>query len=204
VKTKVSALFIGSCLLVSSMSAMGADMMVRMRAISVMPVETGTVAGGDVTISNAAVPELDFSYFFNENFAAELILATATHKVGVYDLGGTGADLGSVSLLPPTLLAQYHKQFGKFKPYVGAGLNYTVFYGADAGAVKTISYTNSLGYAFQVGADYQIGDNLYLNFDIKKLYLSTDVEAKLYDNSVVKTQVNINPYIVGLGLGYKF
>ena len=55
-KTKVSALFIGSCLLVSSMSAMGADMMVRMRAISVMPVETGTVAGGDVTISNAAVP----------------------------------------------------------------------------------------------------------------------------------------------------
>ena len=203
-KTKVSALFIGSCLLVSSMSAMGADMMVRMRAISVMPVETGTVAGGDVTIGNAAVPELDFSYFFNESFAAELILATATHKVGVYDLAGAGADLGSVSLLPPTLLAQYHKQFGKFKPYVGAGLNYTVFYGADAGAVKTISYTNSLGYAFQVGADYQIGDNLYLNFDIKKLYLSTDVEAKLYDNSVVKTQVNINPYIVGLGLGYKF
>jgi outer membrane protein len=204
VKTKVSALLLSGCLLVSAGSVMASDMMVRMRAISVMPVETGSVAGGDVTISNAAVPELDFSYFFNENFATELILATATHKVGVYDMGGAGTDLGSVSLLPPTLLAQYHKQFGKFKPYVGAGLNYTIFYGADAGAVKSISYTNSLGYAFQIGADYQIGDNLYLNFDIKKLSLSTDVEAKTYTNTVVKTQVNINPYIVGLGIGYKF
>ena len=205
-KNKVSALFIGSCLLVSSMSAMGADMMVRMRAISVMPVETGTVAGGDVTISNAAVPELDFSNFFNESFAAELILATATHSVGAYNTAAGNINLGNVSLLPPTLLAQYHKQFGKFKPYAGAGLNYTVFYGADSGSdeVKSLNYTNSLGYAFQVGADYQIGDNLYLNFDVKKLYLSTDVEAKLYDNSVVKTQVNINPLIVGLGLGYKF
>lgn len=119
--------------------------MVRMRAISVMPNETGTVAGGEITISNAAVPELDFSYFFNESFTIEHILATATHKVGVYDFDGpSGADLGSVSLLPPTLLAQYHKQFGKFKPYVGA----------DAGAVKSINYENSIGYAFQVGADY--------------------------------------------------
>ena len=181
-------------------------MMVRMRAISVMPVETGTVAGGDVTISNAAVPELDFSYFFNENFAAELILATATHNVGAYNTALGNINIGSVSLLPPTLLAQYHKQFGKFKPYVGAGLNYTVFYGADSGSdeVKSISYTNSLGYAFQIGADYQIGDNLYLNFDIKKLTLSTDVEAETYANGTVKTQVNINPLIVGLGLGYKF
>ncbi len=204
-KTKVSALLLGSSLLVSSMSAMGADMMVRMRAISVMPVETGSVAGGNVTITNAAVPELDFSYFFNENFATELILATATHNVGAYNTALGNLNLGSVSLLPPTLLAQYHKQFGKFKPYVGAGLNYTVFYGADSGssAVNSVTYKNSMGYAFQVGGDYQIGDNLYLNFDIKKLYLSTDVEAK-YAGGTVKTQVNINPLIVGLGLGYKF
>lgn len=169
-----------------------------------MPIETGTVAGGEVTIGNASVPELDFSYFMNEKFALELILATATHSVGVYDAGGSGLNLGSVSLLPPTLLAQYHHQFGKFKPYAGAGLNYTIFYGADGGAVKSISYENSMGYAFQIGGDYQIGDNLYLNFDIKKLYLSTDVEATTYANAKVESKVNINPYIVGIGLGFKF
>jgi outer membrane protein len=152
------------------------------------------------------VPELDFSYFLNKSFALELILATATHSVGAYDTAVGNLNLGNVSLLPPTLLAQYHHEFGKFKPYVGAGLNYTVFYGADSGSdeIKSISYTNSLGYAFQVGGDYQIGDNLYLNFDIKKLYLSTDVEAITVANAKVKTQVNINPLIVGLGLGYRF
>lgn len=204
-KTKLSALLISSVLL-SSTAAFADNMMVRMRAINVMPDEKGTpsVVGGDVNLNNASVPELDFSYFFTKNFAMELILATTTHKASATKTALNNLDLGDVSLLPPTLLAQYHHEFGKFKPYVGAGLNYTIFYGEDPGVAREVTYDDSFGYAFQVGGDYQIGDNLYLNFDIKKIYLSTDVEVKTYANGNVTADVDIDPLIVGLGLGFRF
>lgn len=205
-KTRISSLLVGSCLLLSSVSAMSADMMVRMRAINVMPDESGkpSIIGGDVNLNNDSVPEIDFSYFFNKNFALELILATTTHKASASKTALNNLDLGDVSLLPPTLTAQYHHEFGKFKPYVGAGLNYTIFYGADSGVAKSVTYDNSLGYALQVGGDYEIAENTYINFDIKKLYLSTDVHVSTYANGSVDAEVDIDPLIVGLGLGYRF
>ncbi|HBT36893.1 MAG TPA: OmpW family protein, partial [Hyphomonas sp.] len=54
--------------------------MVRGRVIGVLPDESGdlSVAGsrlaGDVDISDQYVPELDITYFFTKNIAAELIL----------------------------------------------------------------------------------------------------------------------------------
>src|SRR5690606_28290768 len=141
---------------------------------------------------------------FNKNFALELILATTTHKASVKKSALDSIDLGDVSLLPPTLTAQYHHEFGKFKPYVGAGLNYTIFYGADSGEMRSVKYENSLGYALQVGGDYEIAENTFLNFDVKKLYLSTDVEVKTYDGTKVTADVDIDPWIIGLGVGYRF
>ncbi len=76
--------------------------------------------------------------------------------------GSTSAnvDLGNVWLLPPTLTAQYHftpLDEKAFKPYVGAGLNYTLFYNEDAGnTIKGISYENKLGYAVQLGFDLML------------------------------------------------
>lgn len=205
-KKSISGLLLGTGLLLSSASAMSSDMMVRMRAINVMPDESGkpTIIGGDVQLNNASVPEIDFTYFFNKNFALELILATTTHEASATKTALNNLDLGDVSLLPPTLTAQYHYEVGKFKPYVGAGLNYTIFYGADPGIAKSVRYENALGYALQLGGDYQIGDNLYLNLDIKKIYLSTDVHVSTYANGSVDAEVDINPLIVGLGLGFKF
>lgn len=182
------------------------DVLVRMRGISIIPQESGkpSAIGGHVSIGNASVPELDFSYFFKKNFALELILATATHSVSANKTALNNVDLGSVSILPPTLLAQYHHEFGKFKPYVGAGLNYTIFYGANPGAAKNVTYSNNLGYAFQVGGDYQIAENLFLNFDVKKLYLSSDVKVVTYGSGTVNADVDVNPVIAGFGLGYRF
>lgn len=205
-KTKIGHLVVSGCLLLSSLPVSAGDMMVRMRAINVMPDESGTpsVVKGDVKLNNDSVPEIDFSYFFNKNFAMELILATTTHKASVHKSAIDSIDLGDVSLLPPTLTAQYHHEFGKFKPYVGAGLNYTIFYGADSGAMKSVKYENSFGYALQVGGDFEIAENTFINFDIKKLYLSTDVEVKTYDGTKVTADVDINPWIIGLGVGYRF
>lgn len=197
--------FLVSLLTVFSIQAK--DMMVRMRAINIMPDESGTptVVGGTVQINSESVPEIDFSYFFTENLAIELIAATATHKVKTYNsASNTNHDLGDVSLLPPTLLFQYHHQFGKIKPYIGAGLNYTFFYGADPGSHKGISYDNSFGWAAQIGADIDLGNNVYLNLDLKRIAISTDVRVDLYSGSSITADVDINPFVAGLGIGHRF
>lgn len=193
-----SKMFVTALVMSSSLNAFADHWMVRTRAISVMPDVSGKAGGTDVKIGNDSVPEIDFSYFFTKNFALELILGTATHHVSV---GSTS--LGSVSLLPPTLLAQYHHEWGNFKPYVGAGLNYTVFYDAQSGAADNMKYDNSFGYALQAGLDYKISEKVYLNLDVKKLKLSTDVTAKIGGNKV-KADVDIDPLIVGVGIGYRF
>ena len=204
--------------------------MMRGRVIAVLPDESaslsvgGVALPGDVDIADQYVPELDFTYFLNENVALELILATTPHDVeatGVTVPGAFGpanVDLGDVWLLPPTLTLQYHfTQFGKVKPYVGAGLNYTLFYNEDEGPVAdSINYDASFGGAIQAGFDYDfdgVPGGWSGNVDVKKIWINTDVTVDLStalgpvlgaSEVKVNADVDINPLVVGVGLGYKF
>ena len=177
----------------------GAGWMVRGRMLWVVPQADMNVVGSDLSISNEVVPELDISYFFNRNFAVELILGTTKHSVtDNNDALKAGKDLGNVWLLPPTLTLQYHFDLNStIKPYIGAGVNYTIFYGEE-GTIKTLGgLDNSFGWAAQAGVDIKIAGPWHANIDIKKLWLNTDV-----GNTGVK--VDVDPWIVGVGLGYKF
>lgn len=200
---------------------------VRLRGVGVVPQESATVGviGGDAKISNSFIPELDFSYFFNSHWAAELILGTTRHKVSTTssDLSAIGAanqadvNLGKVWLLPPTLTLQYHYPVGKFNPYLGAGVNYTIFYSADQGpVVKDISYKNKFAFAAQAGIDYDISKRFFVNIDLKKLFLSTTaaVDASNLTPAAspelapvlgnIKADVKINPWLMGVGIGCRF
>ncbi len=175
---------------------------VRARGIYVMPSEGDNLDGAQVNISDAIVPELDFTYFFSKNLAVELILGTTKHDVEV-EAEGDIADLGHVWLLPPTLSLQYHFYAGKFKPYVGAGVNYTFFYGIDEGnLVEGMDYDNAFGFAIQAGADYDLNEKWFINVDFKKLFLSTDVEVNTGED-VLDVEVDIDPLIIGVGVGYR-
>ncbi|OIQ15390.1 MAG: OmpW family protein [Flavobacterium sp. MedPE-SWcel] len=192
---------------------------VRLRGVAVVPSESANIGviGGDVDISTAFIPELDFTYFFTKNIAAELVLGTSKHDVNttasdISAIGGptsTDVDLGSVYLLPPTLTVQYHfYPTEDFKPYVGAGLNYTIFYSVDEGStVRGVDYDNAVGYAFQVGFDYMINDKFFINVDAKKIFLSTDVTvdaSNLADGLSIPAEVDIDPWLLGFGIGMKF
>jgi len=199
----VSGVLLASALILSSVvqAKDAGDILVRLRGIAVVPDEDGTtdVLGGDIDVDNAYMPELDFTYFFTKNIAAELILATTQHDV---KLKSPDVDLGSVWLLPPTLTLQYHfLPDGKISPYIGAGINYTIFYDEDSGAVNSIDYDDSFGFALQVGVDYKIDDRWSLNADVKKLYLETDVSV---NGGAIKSEVDLDPWIFGLGVGYRF
>ena len=191
------------------------DIMVRLRGLVVSPLDESVsvdqipTAGGE--IDNAIVPELDFTYFFTPNIAAELILATTPHTITGKG-AVAGADLGDVWLLPPTLTLQYHvtqlgawtgsESLGKIQPYFGAGVNYTIFYGETAGvpAVGTVKLEDSFGFALQAGVDIEITPGWYLNADVKYIMLEADWKS----TTGLTGEAEINPLIVGLGLGYRF
>lgn len=175
------------------------DFMIRARALGVVPDESGHVSNGDtVNIDDSVVPELDLTYFFTPNISAELIAAVTPHDVTT----SSGIDAGSSWLLPPTLTLQYHfTQVDSIKPYVGAGVNYTHFFNTDAGALNSVKYDDSFGGALQAGVDIPIKDNWYANIDVKKVFISTTAK---FSPSGVRADVDIDPWLIGVGLGYKF
>ena len=177
--------------------------LVRVRAIDIVPnksSDAGVTAQDAVTLNNVVAPEVDISYFFTKNIAAELIL-TYPQKHDV-NLAGTG-NIGSVKHLPPTLTLQYHfLPDGEVRPYVGAGLNFTKFSSANiAGGTMGVD-SSSTGGALQAGVDIKLSGNMYLNFDIKKVWIGTDV--KLLATGAKVTHLNLNPWLPGVGLGWRF
>ncbi len=184
----------------AQMSDGGDRWQVRVRAIGVIPDDDSSVnIGGEADVGDALTPELDFTYFFTKNWAAELILATAQHQV---DYTG-GVNLGDTMILPPTLTVQYHFTPDKvFSPYIGAGLNYSIFYSEDAGTGFTdLDIDGGLGYAVQAGFDYWLNDHWGLNFDAKKIWL--DIDAEL-NNGTIRADVDLDPWVVGGGVAYRF
>jgi outer membrane protein len=176
------------------------DVLVRLRGISIMPQvgTSNTLSMLNADVNNAIVPELDFTYMIRDNLGVELILATSRHQV-TSNLGA----LGGVNVLPPTLLLQYHfNHQGKIRPYVGAGLNYTYFYndGLKAGGQSIAVSHSSFGPALQAGVDVQITKTLFVNADIKKIWMRTDATL---GGAPIGT-LRIDPLVVGLGVGMKF
>ena len=193
------------------------DWLVRARAIMVAPQDDSgpvlpAVPTGSVTVDKAIVPELDFTYFFSNNIAAELILATSPH-----DVSGAGAiaalgEIADVMALPPTLTLQYHfAPNAKFRPYVGVGANWTIFYSEDSkssldtalGGATRVSLDDSFSWAVQAGADFDITERVFLNVDVK--YIDIDTTATLRTGAAINTvDVEIDPLVVGVGLGMRF
>lgn len=182
------------------------DILVRLRGIGFMTDTDGTTdaLGGSASTTNDYVPELDFTYFFTKNISAELILATTKHKVKVKDSTGGDLNLGTVWALPPVLTLQYHfNPDGKWKPYIGAGINYTITYKHGTGpSVQNVSYSDEFGYAFQAGIDYQIDNKWSVNFDLKKVFVSTDIKAN--GGAVNAKGTDLDPWVIGIGVGYTF
>ncbi|VVD65261.1 OmpW family protein [Pandoraea communis] len=185
----------------SSQGIYAGDILARVRAIGILPDShaSGSVLPTlGVTVNNAIVPELDFTYMILDNVGVELILGMSRHQ-----LTSNIGHLGGVNVLPPTLLLQYHfNHAGKVRPYVGAGINYTRFWNSSLNAGGTpISIKNhSVGPALQAGVDIQMTKNLFFNIDIKKVWMKTDTSLAGTDLGTL----HIDPLIVGVGVGLKF
>lgn len=188
------------------------DWLFRLRAITVQPDESADITpiGGDADIDTSVVPELDITYFFTDKIAAELILGVTPHDVSAVGTSLGDVDLGDVTLLPPTLTLQYHfNPDGQIRPYAGVGVNYTLFFDESLPSntvLDSIDYDPSFGLALQVGADYALNETWFLNVDLKKVWINTEVTVDGTTNlgAVVNADVDIDPWIFGVGIGFKY
>lgn len=188
-----------------------AKWLIRVRALGILPDTDSdlSVAGtptslAGVDIDDSYVPELDITYFLTKNIAIELVLALSKHDVeGTGALAGT--DIGDFYIIPPHLMLQYHFDMGNgFKPYIGAGVNYSlIFNEGNAAGFNGLKIDNGFGFSLQAGVDIQVKDNWYLNVDVKKTWLNVDAKTNL-GAIPVRADIDVDPWVVGVGLGYRF
>lgn len=148
----------------------------------------------EVKADSRWIPEVDLNYHFTDNVAAELVL-TWPQKV---DITVNGGDAGSVRALPPTLLGQYRfTNYDRFTPYVGAGVNLTLFSkrGLLGGGASTSK--SSVGWAAQAGADFALGGRWSLNADLKYIEMDTGV----YVSGSRVGKLDLSPWVASVGLG---
>ncbi len=206
------------------------DIILRAGAITVNPeadsssvkVDQGPLKGADLggkaTMSSDTQLGLNFAYMLNSHWGIELLAASPfEHDVKLKGtaLGAANGKLGSLKHLPPTLSVVYYPLDSKsaFQPYVGAGINYTWIYDehvsseASANGFSNFKADNSWGMAFQVGADYMLTDTIMINAQVR--YIDIDTTATVENNAVAqgtraKVDVDVDPFIYMVGLGYKF
>lgn len=197
---KIRMIVAAAALATVGMSAVAADgpWLVRARAVHLSSANDDNTGLG-LSINDKWIPEVDISYFITPNIAAELIL-TYPQKQTVHS-DALASDIGTFKHLPPTLTVQYHFiPTGTIRPYVGAGINYTRISSVHlAGGAATLE-KSSWGLAVQAGVDFEVAKNTFVNLDVKKVQLGTDVTLAGKNLG----SFNVNPWLLGVGVGYRF
>jgi outer membrane protein len=158
-----------------------------------------------IVVQSKTIPEVDISYFFTKNISAEVVLTYPQKMDVTINAGGIG-HIGTVSVLPPDFMAQYHfLPDGPFDPYVGAGFNFTLLTKVDlrAPAVQPLLLDvskTSIDPALQVGMDYKIDKNWVANVDFKYEWMGFDLTA----NGTKVSTLHVDPMLFRLAVGYKF
>ena len=201
------------------------DFILRAGAITTAPNEDsgdikldGTKVGGTkATLDSDTQLGLAFAYMLTDHIGLELLAATPfQHEVGVKGLGaGLDGKLANIKQLPPTLSLQYYpmEPTSKFQPYAGIGLNYTLFFDEDLSSARkqqgfsNLKLQDSVGIAGQLGMDYMLTDNLLVNAAV--WYVDIDTKASVngptaLGYSKTKVDVDVDPWVYMVGLGYKF
>lgn len=202
------------------------DIIVRAGAITVDPQESSSdiwvgalgtdVAGTKATLDSDTQLGLNFAYMLTNNIGIELLAATPfSHNVGVKGMpggfAGLNGNLGELKHLPPTLSVVYYPldSSSAFQPYVGAGINYTWFFDtklsseAEDKGFSGLDMKDSWGLAAQVGMDYMLTDNIMLNAQVRYIDIETTGTTNILGDKV-KVDVDVDPFVYMVGLGYKF
>jgi len=173
----------------------------------IVRVGTGTVDpksgnGAVVSVDSGTTLVFNATYMFSSNVGIELLAAAPfSHAI---KLAADGTKVGETKHLPPTLSLQYHFDTeGTISPYVGAGINYTLFFDEKtSGPLQglALDLEPSFGIAAQAGLDYAFAENMRVNVDLRWMNIETDADV---DGTFLET-VEIDPLVYSLTFGWKF
>lgn len=165
-----------------------------------------------ISMKEAVSPSFDFLYFLDRNWAVEFHTSIpVTHKIDFHNAGGT-VDFGETSSAPLTFSAVYYlDKDWNFKPYVGAGFHYTLFfsnklssYAEEEASFDGLKFKNAFGLALQTGFDYQLTRNWSVNANVRFMTMSSDAKFTYRTNTNVKAGVDMNPWVGSFMVGYQF
>jgi outer membrane protein len=202
------------------------DVILRAGAITVDPHEDSgdiyvgalsiSVPGTKATLDSDTQLGLNFAYMLTDKVGIELLAASPfTHDVGVAGMPGGFASLngklGEIKHLPPTLSLVYYPLDSKsaFQPYVGAGINYTWFFDdklsseAESKGFSSLDMKDSWGLAAQVGMDYMLTEHVMVNAQVRYIDIDTTGTTS-FGGAKVKVDVDVDPLVHMVGLGYRF
>ncbi|AUW60618.1 hypothetical protein C1T17_20650 (plasmid) [Sphingobium sp. SCG-1] len=178
-----------------------------------------------LSISNRVLPEIDLSYFVTDHIALETICCLTKHTIKAVGplgdvltgVGQNGPVIAKSYALPFTVLLQYHLEpIPGFKPYVGAGPTYAVFFGDKTGPglapfARNLHIKDTLGFTVQAGMDVALGTSgrWYANVDAKYMKVEPDIKYDLFDRgfagaSLLGKNVKLSPWLLSVGIGYRF
>lgn len=159
--------------------------------------DNGKLAGFDTDVENDTRPILTIEYFVWDNVGVELLASTPFK----HDISLDGGPNAKTTLLPPTLSLNYHfPTQSAWKPYIGAGVNYTIFWDEDIDGGADLDLDNTFGFTVQAGLDYQFSDTGAIRFNVR--YIDLDVDADL-DGSGIGT-ANIDPVVFSVSYVHRF
>ena len=209
------------------------DILLRVGAATVFTnTDSGAVSGLPDGVNNATVDVdnntqvgITAAYMFTENIGLELLAATPFSHSATGEGDIAGVEVGKTKHLPPTLTAQYY--FGgkdsTFNPYVGVGVNYTLFFDEEVnqnlvntvntlptiialGGVNSMDMDldNSFGLAAEVGVDIKVAENWYVNAAL--WYIDIDTTATLTTDlgTIHEVDVSLDPWVLNVAIAYKF
>lgn len=194
--TLLSALgaLLATCAVSANADPLGLDVSVGL--VNVRPDIKSPVVGADAT--NEVVPIANFTYYLSEQFALNTAAGITRHE-----FSNSGGVLGKASMAPFHLMAQYHfMPKADFRPYVGVGIHHTVFFKQSGPAFDGLEdFEGDTGAVLQTGFSYTLNKDYFVNFDIKKFYLKTDVTPQ--GGAKLET-ITLNPWLIGLAVGKQF
>jgi outer membrane protein len=163
------------------------------------------VPGANIKASDITTLGVEIGYDLTPNVSARVTagVPTSTKLTGTGPLAPAG-ELGSLKFAPAVLsLTWSFDSIGGVRPYLGAGMNYTIVLASKDGAVTSLDAKNAFGGVLQAGVDIPIDRKWGVFLDVKKIFLKTTATG-MVGAAPASVSLKLDPLVVHAGVSYRF